>query len=100
MAMLDRNVGWGDPVEEIPDFETPSRYGGGGFAIDYATIVDVPAPGQPIQSQPAQKMVLSAASSVNNIDACVQQRVDAVHAEDPDALVRADMLDEFEQNCQ
>lgn len=100
MAMLNPNVDWGSPVEEIPDFESPSRYGGGGFAVDYATIVDIPAPGQLIQNLPTQKPVLAAASSSNNLDACVQQKVDAVHAENPEALVRADMLEEFEQDCQ
>lgn len=105
MALLAPNMGWGNPVQEIPDFETPSRYDGGGFAIDYATIVDTPAPGQAIQtqlapSQPGQTLAQAPAPASGNQEACVQQRVDAVHAEDPEALIRADMLEEFEQECQ
>jgi hypothetical protein len=30
---------------------------------------------------------------------CVQGKVDAVHAEDSEALIPADMLEEFEQDC-
>lgn len=39
------------------------------------------------------------ANSSGDLDSCVQRKVDAVHAEDPDALIRADMLEEFEQDC-
>lgn len=99
MALLNPNWGWGNPVQEIPDFDTASRYDGGGYAIDHITIVDIPAPGQAIQMQPAKPQVVAAAAS-NSLDNCVQQRVDAVHAENPDALIRSDMIEEFEQDCQ
>jgi antitoxin component YwqK of YwqJK toxin-antitoxin module len=100
MAMIDRNWGWGSPVDEIPDFGEPSRSGGGGYAIDHVTIVDIPAPGQAVQASapPASSPALATEES-NDLDTCVQRRVDAVHAEDPEALIRADMLEEFEQDC-
>ncbi len=104
MAMLDRMGGWGNPVEEIADFERPSRYDGGGYAIDDVTIVDIPAPGQTVAAvakatAPSPAPLLASVPG-NDLDNCVQRRVDAVHAENPDALIRADMLEEFEQECQ
>lgn len=101
MALIDRNWGWGSPVDEIPDFDTPSRSGGGGYAIDHVTIVDIPAAGQAIQLaqvEPSTAPVVASAPSADT-DACVQSRVDAIHAVDPEALIRADMLEEFEQDC-
>jgi len=98
MALLDRDWGWGNPVHEDPDFEKSSRYDGGGYAIDQIKIVNIPAPGEVIQFEPAPAQVVASAPN-NGLDNCVQQKVDAVHAEDPDALVRADMLEEFEQDC-
>lgn len=100
MAMLDFNMGWGNPVEAIPAFERPSRYDGGNYAIDYAKIFDIPTTGQPIQNLATHNPALAVASKNSNFDICVQHKVDAIHAENPEALVRADMLEEFEQDCQ
>ncbi|MNP81163.1 hypothetical protein D3C76_1794520 [compost metagenome] len=47
----------------------------------------------------AQAAAAPVAAASNDQDSCVQRKVDAVHAEDPDALIRADMLEEFEQDC-
>lgn len=100
MALLDGVEGWGNPVTDEPAFDRQSRYDGGGYAVNYVKIVDIPAPGQVVQvsAPPAPTPALAAAES-NGLDACVQRRVDAVHAEDPEALIRADMLEEFEQDC-
>jgi len=102
MALLDGVEGWGNPVTDEPAFDRQSRYDGGGYAVNYVKIVDIPAPGQAVQaSAPPTPTIASAlaAAESNDLDGCVQRRVDAVHAEDPEALIRADMLEEFEQDC-
>lgn len=57
--------------------------------------MDIPAPGQMVAAALSPAPVLASAP-VNDLDNCVQRKVDAVHAEDPEALIRADMLEEFE----
>jgi antitoxin component YwqK of YwqJK toxin-antitoxin module len=102
MGLFDGNEFWGSPVQADPDFSKPSRYNAG-FATRYEQLVDIPAPGQPMQASnvpaSAQAAAAPVAAAGNDQDSCVQRKVDAVHAEDPDALIRADMLEEFEQDC-
>lgn len=100
MALLDGVEGWGNPVTEEPAFYRQSRYDEGRYAVNHVKIVDIPTPGQAVQvSAPSAASPVLAAAESNDLDACVQRRVDAVHADDPEALVRADMLEEFEHDC-
>jgi hypothetical protein len=89
-------------VTPIPEFEEPSRYPGAGMRGDNLQLVDVPSAGQmPVvdvllaSSEPSVTIAAAGADT----DSCVQRKVDAAHAENPDALIPADMLDEFEQDC-
>lgn len=101
MALVD-NDRYGSGVTSIPDFEESSRFSGEGVRGENLRLVDIPAPSQ--ESAAGPTLVSSEPTVVipgigGDSDSCVQQRVDAVHAEDPDALIRADMLEEFEQDC-
>lgn len=89
-------------VGEEPDFSKSSHFFISGYANRYEELVDVPAPGQAVQTSNVPASVQMASSGVNSSgdqDRCVQLKVDAVHAEDPDALINADTLGEFEQEC-
>lgn len=100
MGLIDVDSQW-SPVKENPDFNEPS-YVGAGFTTSYEQLMDVPAPGQAMQTRaaPVNAQVAAGPTDTNgDFDSCVQHKIDAVHAEDPDALIRADMLEEFEQNC-
>ncbi|MCD7037317.1 hypothetical protein LRQ11_02400 [Pseudomonas sp. MAFF 311095] len=101
MALVDYDR-YGSGVTSIPDFEEASRFSGEGLRGENLQLVDIPTPSQ---TSAAGATLASSEPTVaipgigGDSDSCVQQRVDAVHAEDPDALIRADMLEEFEQDC-
>jgi hypothetical protein len=101
MALVDYDR-YGSGVTSIPDFEEASRFSGDGLRGENLQLVDIPTPSQ-TSAAGATLASSDPTVSIPGIDAdsdgCVQQRVDAVHAEDPDALIRADMLEEFEQDC-
>lgn len=93
---------WSHLVDENPDFSEPSRYVGVGFAKRYEQLVDVPAPDLAVQTSaaPVNAQVATGPADTNGeLDSCVQRKVNAVHAEDPNALIYADMLKEFKQDC-
>ena len=81
-------------------FSEPSNYNG--VNARYVDLVDIPAPGQVAQTSNApadEPVTISQVDTSGDVDSCVQGRIDAVHAENSDALVRADMLEEFKQEC-
>ena len=89
-------------VTSIPDFEVPSRFSGEGMRGENLQLVNIPAPGNAsaagaVFASPEPTVAIPVISG--DSDTCVQLKVDAVHEEDPDALIRADMLEEFEQDC-
>ena len=101
MALIDEDS-YGSGVASTPDFEEASRFSGQGVRGENLQLVDIPALGQ---ASAAGATLASSEPTVaipgvgGDSDSCVQQKVDAVHAEDPDALIRSDMLEEFEQDC-
>lgn len=100
MGLLGGFQQWANPVREEEAFDKDSTYVGAGFVSRYEQLVDIPAPGQAIVTTPPQATVAtSSGNSTRDRESCVQRQVDAVHAEDPEALIRADMLEEFEQSC-
>lgn len=97
MGVMDlRMGGYGNPLEEDADFFTDSTYEEHSN-MDFLAFVDPPTPDQ--TATPTVATAAAGKKSQADIDACVQKQVDAVHAEDEEALIRADMLEEFEQGC-
>lgn len=90
-----------DPVEENSDFKEPSRYVGGNSTIRFEKLVDIPlvlqTPKNSLKETINNNKKSPNASEVS--ESCVQRKIDAVHAENSEALIRADMLQEFEQDC-
>lgn len=78
-------------VAYSPELAHDSRYEVG-FSPDFIGLMDIPA-------ADAQLIAFANGPSQEALDACVQARVDAVHAEDPEALIRYDMLQAFESEC-
>ncbi len=125
MGVVESLISPRNPVNEDPRFVESSDYVSAREGALYEQFVDIPAPGQAVLTIDApvevpvvsrvdypmtQAMVIgnapnndqateAQADSNGDLSSCVQRRVDAVHAEDPEALVRADMLEEFEQEC-
>lgn len=102
IGVLDK-YSYSNPVEEKANFEEPSRFIGANYARQFEQLVDIPIAGQFAKVDEANvKIQQPSISSTQNIDpeTCVQNKVDSIHAEDPEALIRADMLQEFEQECQ
>ncbi|NMZ76646.1 hypothetical protein HBO32_26360 [Pseudomonas nitroreducens] len=104
----DRNQ-WPWPVRDERDFEEASTYFGDRFVARFEQLVDMPAPGQVANAKSDYGLevntdelntVASAEASNSDVDACVQKKSDAVHAENTEALVTHDMLEEFTQECQ
>jgi antitoxin component YwqK of YwqJK toxin-antitoxin module len=101
MALVDDDE-YGTGVTSVPDFEQPSRFSTQGVRGENLQFVDVPSPTQASavgEVLPASAPVVAIPGVSANSDSCVDQRVEAVHAENPDALIPADMLEEFEQDC-
>ncbi|MCS4250044.1 toxin-antitoxin system YwqK family antitoxin [Pseudomonas sp. BIGb0164] len=100
MGVLGGFQQWANPISAERDFNKPSAYVGTGFVSRYEQLVDIPAPGQAINiNPPPEQVAASPQRNSGDRESCVQRQVDAVHAEDPDALIRSDMLEEFEQGC-
>lgn len=101
MALVDENR-YGSGVTSNPDFEEASHFSGQGIRGENLQLVDIPVPGQ---ASAARVTVASSEPTVaisrisGDSGTCVQEKVDAVHAEDSEALIAADMLEEFEQDC-
>ncbi|MHD0644841.1 toxin-antitoxin system YwqK family antitoxin [Pseudomonas aeruginosa] len=106
MALLTKSGNYSWPVHDMRYFEEVSRYtgDGDGYARNYQDLVDVPAAGQLAKTDPNAVLLQSVADlegseSTSSVDACVMKKSDAVHAENPDALVTHDMIEEFTQEC-
>lgn len=125
MGVVESLISPRNPVNDNPRFVESSNYVPAREGALYERFVDIPAPDQAVPTIDApvnvpvatpedypltQAMVTSnaprndqasaaQADTNGDLSSCVQRRVDAVHAEDPEALVRADMLEEFEQEC-
>ncbi|KPN91311.1 hypothetical protein AL066_13520 [Pseudomonas nunensis] len=98
MGVIDlRMSGYGSPsVEEDPDFFTDSSYEEP-YNVQFVALIDPPTANQAVTATAATAVANK--KSQADIDACVQKQVDAIHAEDEEALIRSDMLEEFEQGC-
>lgn len=103
MAVVGDVSGFYRSVTAIPDFEVQSSFSGDSNTYNSQIFADIPSANgvAPVGSGQANQPEAAVAipSSTGGSDGCVQQKVDAVHAEDSDGLVTADMLDEFEQGC-
>lgn len=102
MAQLSNYQEYGSGVTSVPEFERASRFSIQGIRGGDLQLVDIPAPNQALvaeQKPVASQSIDEVPSPSVDSDNCLQQKIDAVHAENPNALIRADMLDEFEQDC-
>lgn len=86
------------PIRAVADFFANSTYAET-FGQSYDHLIDTPTPGAALASAPVAEADAAPGKSQTEVDACVAQRVDAVHQDNPDALIRYDMLEEFEQEC-
>ncbi|WP_454910594.1 toxin-antitoxin system YwqK family antitoxin [Stutzerimonas chloritidismutans] len=101
MGLVD-GYHYGVTVRESSAFNEPSRYMGENHTRHFERLVDMPVAGQVSQASGAAISHHEAANSsdVNEeSQSCVQRKIDDVHADNPDAWIRADMLQEFEQDC-
>ncbi|MHC8287438.1 toxin-antitoxin system YwqK family antitoxin [Pseudomonas sp. XS1P51] len=98
MGVMDlrMNSYYSSPLEGDPDFYKDSLYDEYSN-FQFQAFIDPPSANQ--AAMPTVTSMATGKKSQADIDACVQKQVDAVHAEDEEALIRADMLEEFEQGC-
>lgn len=116
VALIPNRNQWPWPVRDEQDFEEDSTYYGDRFVARFEQLVDMPAAGQVANAKSGYGLevntdelntVASAETSSSEstdvsssaVDACVMKKSDAVHAENPDALVTHDMIEEFTQEC-
>jgi antitoxin component YwqK of YwqJK toxin-antitoxin module len=101
MALVEDDR-YGSGVTSVPEFEEASRFSGEGVRGENLQLASIPAPGQTSAAMAASAAADPAVAMPaigGNSDSCVQAKVDAVHAEHAEALIPADMLEEFEQDC-